>query len=439
MKRIVHIAAFVLVALVASRAGMANDKPLEEIISSSETKRLTSALEKYLAEPEESTKRLEARDKFEKEVAKVKSKHKLDTLLKDIDYLGQLVTMAATHGHVRPVKNRVKEFTVEEEIAGRKTTATYHLWVPKAYKEDNPWPVLVGLHDNGQTGEEYLENVLADAALRDSYIIVCPTIEGDIRWHDQMGMFQLLGLVMHEVTNSYFVDKDRMYIDGTGAGGESACILASRFRDLFGGVVMRSAPFGSARVEGNLNHVPVMCAVGADDASLKIDEMRAKVDKLKAAKYPITLKEMAGSGKSSFAELNGEIATWLAEQKRVRFPETLSASIESRTFGRTYWMSIIRTETATTDEPVIANLVASTDREKNTIDITSENIYKIEIYLNDSIIDMDRPFSVRVNGKELWQGIKERSWRYMLDRYTSSGDPTRLFTASIEIDIPVQG
>ena len=50
---------------------------------------------------------------------------------------------------------------------------------------------------------------------------------------------------------------------------------------------------------------------------------------------------------------------------------------------------------------------------------------------------MDRAFTVNVNGETLFEGIKERDWRYMLERYYASGDPTRLFTASIDIDIPV--
>ena len=229
-----------------------------------------------------------------------------------------------------------------------------------------------------------------------------------------------------------------MFLDGFADSGNAALKLASSFEDLFAGVVSRSGGLDGVPVETNMSYVGAFCAVGTDDQALKLDDLRKQVDGLAQKKIPITLKEMAGAGQSTFTELNGEIAAWLAERKRQLFPQTVSISTEHPMFGRAFWVAVLRTETGIDPEtkaPFVATLQASYDRGENRIDITSKNVYKIEVFLNDTIVDMDRPITIRVNGEEKWQGIKERDWRYLIDRYRSSGDPTRLFTASIDIDI----
>ena len=129
----------------------------------------------------------------------------------------------------------------------------------------------------------------------------------------------------------------------------------------------------------------------------------------------------------------------MSEKRRSLFPNPVTVALRNPMFGRGYWIGVLRTETATeegSDQRVQASLQASYDRAENKIEITRENIYKIEVFVNDDIVDLDRPFTVFINGQKMFDGVKQRDWRFMIDRYLASGDPTRVFTASLELDIP---
>ncbi len=437
---IVVCASLALTASSWTAAAQDSTSPVREKVSDAEMKRLVGRLKDYLSEDESSTKRIGARDSFEKEVAKLEKKHGIGSFLRDTAFLGELLTAASVHSHdKRASKGRVTQVEAEETIAGDEWVAPYALWIPRSYRGEKPLPAIVGLHPEGKDGKWYLNEILKDDSLRDNFIIVCPTLAEGERFHEREGFYKLLGLVLNQASNKYFIDKDRIFLDGYGQGGESAWILASRFRDLFAGVVARSAAFDATEVQSNLRYIPAMAVVGSDDASIQLDAMRKVVGDLKQASYDITLNEVAGTGDSNFADRNGEIGAWLSEKRRSLFPNPVTVALRNPMFGRGYWIGVLRTETATeegSDQRVQASLQASYDRAENKIEITSENIYKIEVFVNDDIVDLDRPFTVFINGQKMFDGVKQRDWRFMIDRYLASGDPTRVFTASLELDIP---
>jgi len=414
-------------------------KPIDEIVSDSETRTLVSRLEDYLETPVNSPKKIDALEKLEKEIERLESRNDV-SLLRYIEFLGELFTTASTHSHERASsRGRTEDFTATETISGTEWAAPYWLWIPRSYRGDEPWPTIIGLHPEGKDGEWYLEEVLNDEQLRETHIIVCPTLdEDDGGWTEMAGIIKLLGLCFKEVSRHYFVDMDRIYLDGFADGGFGAVKLASRFPDVFAGVVARSAGFGDAQAEGNLQYVPVFLAVGTEDETLELGKIRKKAADLEQKKHPVTLKEMSGAASEAFPSLNGEIRDWLADKRRALFPESVQLHAESPMYGRAYWLAVKRTEVGVdpeTKEPFIARVDAKYDRSQNRIDLTTENVYKLELFLNDVLIDMEKPFSVHVNGAEMFSGMKQRSWRFLLDRYFTSSDPTRLFTESVQIDV----
>lgn len=413
-------------------------KPLLEVFSDGDMRRLTGLLEKYLEEDAASPKKLDARERFEKELERAIERNDAQGYLKDMEFLGKLFTDSEPK-EARAAKGRVKDYTAEENIAGQEWSVEYHMYVPRDYDDDGePMPLIVGLHPAGKTGEWYLEEVLNDETMREKYVIVCPTLAEGESWHEMNGIIKLLGLVMNQVNDEYFVDRDRTFLDGYADSATSAWILGSSFRDLFAGVVARSAGPGDAIVEGNMRYVGAFCVLGSDDAKADVEATRKKIDKLAQEKHPVVLQEKAGQGESTFTDVNPEIVAWLEGQSRALFPSHVDIRTRQRMFGRGYWVAVTKTETATdpeSGEPLLARLEAVANKTDNRIDITSENVYEVELFLNDDIIDLDRPFTIYVNGEKTWNGIKERDWRYLLDRYQSSGDATRLFTTSMVVDI----
>lgn len=427
-----------VLGLFRGAAAAEETKPLLEVFSDGDMRRLTGLLEKFLEEDPSSPRKLDHRERFEKELERAIDRNDAQGYLKDMAFLGKLFTDAEPHDG-RPSKGRVKEFTAEENIAGKEWSVTYHMYVPRNYDDDGePWPTIIGLHPSGKTGEWYMEEVLNDESMREKYVIVCPTLVEGTTWHELDGIIQLLGLVLNQVSDEYFLDRDRTFLDGYADSATSAWLLGSSFRDIFAGIVARSAAPGDAMVEGNMRYVGAFCVLGSDNENVDFDATRKMFEKLEQEKYPIVLQEKAGQGDSTFTDANPDIVAWLDGQRRHLFPSHVDIRTRERMFGRGYWVSVTKTETATDEEtglPLLARLEAVANPTDNRIDITSENVYEVELFLNDDIVDLDRPFTIYVNGEKTWNGIKERDWRYLLERYQSSGDATRLFTASMIVDI----
>src|SRR5262249_15339247 len=73
-------------------------------------------------------------------------------------------------------------------------------------------------------------------------------------------------------------------------------------------------------------------------------------------------------------------------------------SNNTRRFNRAAWAVIVKD----TDPPSGAEVVlkADVDRKENVINVTTDNVESFRIWLNDRIVDIDRPVIVKVNGKQ---------------------------------------
>ena len=61
---------------------------------------------------------------------------------------------------------------------------------------------------------------------------------------------------------------------------------------------------------------------------------------------------------------------------------------------------------------------------------------KIRIYLNDELVDLNRPVTVRINGKKVFRGKVQRQLKAIVESCALYQDPCRLFPASVVVDIP---
>ena len=60
---------------------------------------------------------------------------------------------------------------------------------------------------------------------------------------------------------------------------------------------------------------------------------------------------------------------------------------------------------------------------------------RVRIYLNDRLVDLNRPVTVKLNGKEIYRGRPKLTLGNLVRSCALFGDPQRLFPASVEIPI----
>ena len=63
---------------------------------------------------------------------------------------------------------------------------------------------------------------------------------------------------------------------------------------------------------------------------------------------------------------------------------------------------------------------------------------KIRIYLNNNLVDLSKPVSVRANGKLLFHGMVQPTLQDMVNSLATYYDPERIFPASVLIDMKAE-
>ena len=81
--------------------------------------------------------------------------------------------------------------------------------------------------------------------------------------------------------------------------------------------------------------------------------------------------------------------------------------------------------------PASARLLSSCDPETRTIDLDVDSLCKVVV--SDELLDLDEPFTVRLDGEAVWSGKVQRSLAFALRHIRETGDRARVFAASIDV------
>ncbi len=418
-------------------------EPLELKIASDKVRTFLASLK-----TESDAKKLDsAFDDVQKAFDKIAKDKSLESFDRYPELLAEIVRASLEFKKVGTPNGRVSPWKREETASGKTIKNEYALWLPRRYDASQSYPLVLCLASTKQTGQAYLESVFGKhEGFKNDYIIAAPTLvasnfkadkgqpQVDPSWFSHQGLWQLLALTLKDVIETYNVDPNRIYLDGYGDGGEAAFRVASAFLDLFAGVVVRSAaPPGDVYL-ANLRHVPVYNVIGTqDDAKIvtAATNAEAQAKKLNLDGYTLVKAEGQGS-KNHFESENDKVFEWLAGKSRPLFPREVEIFTNDRRYGRAYWLQITNMEIG---PEYRAFVKASFDRAANRITVDCENVYGFSILLNDSIVDLDKPFEVVTNGDQKFTGKKERSLRTALQRVHLSGDTARLFVNSVDISV----
>lgn len=127
---------------------------------------------------------------------------------------------------------------------------------------------------------------------------------------------------------------------------------------------------------------------------------------------------------------------WLSEAPaRNPYPTEFSAELLDLQFGRVHWVHARKFDPSLDGEA--AKISIKADRASNTITIDAENVYQVDLYLNDQIVDLSKPFTIIRNGQEL-EVSTTAGFMIVLENYrTMLFDTGAIYPAKYSgIDIP---
>jgi predicted peptidase len=163
-----------------------------------------------------------------------------------------------------PASTTVK---IKADDGERDSTLRYLLYLPTDYdaKPSENWPLVLFLHGSGERGED-IEKVkihgppkLAAAGKQFPFVLVSPQVPTGGRWNAEE-----LAKVIDELTNTYRIDKQRLYVTGLSMGGSGTWSLVSAYPDKFA-AAMPLCGRGDLEAVGKLAKTPIWVLVGAKD------------------------------------------------------------------------------------------------------------------------------------------------------------------------------
>ena len=59
---------------------------------------------------------------------------------------------------------------------------------------------------------------------------------------------------------------------------------------------------------------------------------------------------------------------------------------------------------------------------------------KLRVYLNDQLVNLSKPVTVKVNGKQVFRGVVKANLRAMVNSCAEYFDPCRIYPVAIDLD-----
>ncbi|MEK7279975.1 MAG: alpha/beta hydrolase-fold protein [Nitrospirota bacterium] len=316
----------------------------------------------------------------------------------------------------------------------------YALYVPEGYSSQIAYPLIVCLHGAGFDGNRYLERW--SARLGESYIVLCPSVEGGTWWTDEAAS-QVISLI-EDVKERYNIDTNRIFLTGMSNGGVGALRIGIYFPDRFAGVAPMA---GAMPVEAmpflkNLKNTPVYIIHGSKDQVMPVEYSRKISNRLQDLGYDVVYKEhdmvhpQAG-GHFFPAEELPELIKWLGGKRRDPYPKELTFRVSGTGRRGYYWVTIDEMEEGKEGNKsrVLFTSIETKVIDGNRIEVKSEKVKTYTLFLNDKIVDLSKDVTIVTNGKVSFEGHIKKDPSILLKDARSRQDREMLFPATITIKV----
>lgn len=204
-----------------------------------------------------------------------------------------------------------------EEFHGTCLASVFVGSLPKAYRQQKSWPLILYLHGSGGRGndpEKLLEMssfLTNDQRVSDAAVLVIPQCLPKFGWQPED-----IGQFTEEACRRYPIDKQRIYLVGYSMGGFGAWRAAAARPELFAAIVP-IAGGGSTELATSLVNQPTWAFHGRKDKVVAAQRSTDLVDAVQSAGgiSKLTLLPEAGHGIRDRVLLHTpELRQWLFKQ-----------------------------------------------------------------------------------------------------------------------------
>jgi predicted peptidase len=232
-------------------------------------------------------------------------------------HLALATCLVVTFAAVSSQDVEIKPGFISSVYKGKYGEGKYVVFVPKDYKGDKEYPVILFLHGAGETGSDGqaqvkvgLGKAIKDKKEKFPFIVVFPQAQKK-GWRAEGDEAKRALEILDEVQKNYKTDRKRVYLTGLSMGGFGTWSLAAAFPDRWAAI----APIcggGDTKSAEKIKNIPCWCFHGDADTAVNVKLSRAMIKALKDAGGSPRYDEYPGVGHNSWdrAYATAELYDW---------------------------------------------------------------------------------------------------------------------------------
>jgi hypothetical protein len=304
-------------------------------------------------------------------------------------------------------------------------------------KPADGWNLYISMHGGGgapaSLNDSQWQNQIKLYQPKDSIYIAprAPTNTWNL-WHEGH-IDALFDRMIEDAIVLEGVNPNRVYIMGYSAGGDGVYQLAPRMADRLAAASMMAGHPNDASPLG-LRNIGFTIHVGALDDGFNRNKVAEKwkglLDDLqkedpKGYEHDVQLH----AGRPHWMNLEDKVALdYMAKFTRNPLPEKVVWKQSTRTHERFYWLAMPKNQAA-------AGQLVIASRSGQHIEIErAEGVKSLTIMLSDAMLDLDKPVTVGMAGRTLFDGKVTRTVANLAATLDGRGDPALVFPARVTVE-----
>lgn len=348
--------------------------------------------------------------------------------------------------------------------------------LPKGYRPDRKWPLILAYHSSGSNGPSmlrHLEQMLGAEA--ESYVLAAPTGYRQTSLDAPTPFTPEHPAMLREIKKTVHVDSDRVFAMGYSLGGYMAWTLAILHPDQLAGAVPMASTIsipgdlagGWQQLTRNFAHLPILHVWGSAD-SLNVpgfegrdqfagtmasfnEEFSPYIKKLGLATVTENRIPEAGHGG---ANPKPEDLRKLLASRRAGWPKKVQHQFRHLHQASAYWLeanewqgegwfdfgrNIARNPGESWSDafgriymPLLGELQGEVAGQK--IRVATKHVADLTVWLSPELIDLGQPVEIELAGKTVFSGKVEPNLAVALGQAVRTRDFQRLRWAGVRID-----
>lgn len=328
----------------------------------------------------------------------------------------------------------------------------YVLGIPAGYSRTAFTPLLVRLTNADDSPEQVTAYVEKKLASEPKTLVMVPLYDPDERWGPGLiGMGRVTHALRH-AANLVNIDQARISLVGSGPAARGVWDVGLHFPSQFAalGVMAGRAGGEYERVRlPNLLNVHVALWHDAKDDVIPIDETRQIARIFDRFKQPFDFVETKGLGHVPDEPTALKIDGIVRSKRRALSPRRVivQSNRPELQFNRVDWLAINQPRQAGEQRRsmiarsknilVINPLVFRADAEMakdNVLEMKTDNVDSLRVYLDDTLCDFTKPLVVRMNRKDVFNGIIAPRYDVVLRDQQLFGRGVRAYAAAVDLE-----